>query len=344
MTFAAMTRVRCGVTTKVRADGAVAEFARDRHHADQRGKERRRRSRRKQRVLVVVRCELVGPRDESVEQHRQQDECDHPDEQAEVGAGGAHLAQFCQQLVGHERLPCGQLEEDVFEARRLGYEFVHGHACVEGNLPDAGRRHTLHQQLTTVEQRRAQPLDFERGLQSLRAGGADADGAAALGGQVREGRDRDKPTSVDDDDVVDRLRDLGEYVAGDKDCLAVGGEATQKVPEPAYALRIETVGGLVEDRPRGRRAAQKRVRAVAASRASSCRRGGDRRWLARPDRAPPRRASLRPVHVRGTKPAVGVAPEREARANRSSRPERPGWKSAASSTAPTRAAGRSRSW
>ncbi len=80
----------------------MAELARDGHHADQRGEECRRGAGREQRVLVVVCHELARLRYEAVEQHREQDERDHPREQTEVGARGAHLAQLCEQLVSHD--------------------------------------------------------------------------------------------------------------------------------------------------------------------------------------------------------------------------------------------------
>ena len=56
----------------------------------------------------------------------------------------------------------------------------------------------------------------------------------------------DDPPAVDDDDVVDGLLDLGEHVAGDEDRAPLAGRAAQEVAQPADALRVQAVGGLVE--------------------------------------------------------------------------------------------------
>ena len=55
------------------------------------------------------------------------------------------------------------------------------------------------------------------------------------------------PAVVDDDDVVGGLGDLGEDVAGDQDGPPFGGQAAEQVAQPPDALRIQAVGGLVED-------------------------------------------------------------------------------------------------
>ena len=57
---------------------------------------------------------------------------------------------------------------------------------------------------------------------------------------------RDRAAAVDDDDVVGGLRDLGQHVAGDEHRAALGGERAQEVAQPADALRVEAVRGLVE--------------------------------------------------------------------------------------------------
>ena len=111
----------------------------------------------------------------------------------------------------------------------------------------------------------------------------------------------------------------------------VGGERAQEVAQPAHALRVEPVGRLVEDQQlrvaeQRRREPEplphpERVALDAALRRSR---------RARPAAAPRRRASRA-----ARRPGSSV--------RRWSRPERPGWKSVASSTAPTRSAGRSSS-
>ena len=72
-------------------------------------------------------------------------------------------------------------------------------------------------------------------------------GAGAGGQQVREGGLGDGPAVADDDDVVGGLGDLGEDVAGDQDGPSFGGQAAEQVAQPPDALRVQAVGGLVED-------------------------------------------------------------------------------------------------
>src|SRR6476659_9911 len=145
----------------------------------------------------------------------------------------------------------GQLEKHVLETRRFRNEFVQwdpGSVC---NLAYAGARRALDQQLAAVEQRCPEPLVFELGLQPVCPRGADADRSGALRDQLRERRDRHETALVDDDHVVDGLCDLGEHVAGDEDRLPVVGEDTQEVAEPAHTLGIKPVRGLVEDQQVG---------------------------------------------------------------------------------------------
>ena len=132
--------------------------------------------------------------------------------------------------------------------------------------------------------------------------------------------------------------DLGEHVARDEDRLALGREAAHEVAQPAHALRVEPVRGLVEDQQL--RVAEQRAREaeplphperVAADAAAAGRR------RARPGRAPRRHASRAArSRPRNQLSPSASRPSASASENRWSRPERPGWKSAASSTAPTR--------
>jgi len=55
----------------------------------------------------------------------------------------------------------------------------------------------------------------------------------------------------DDHDVIDRVRDLRQQVAGDQDAVAVAHVVAKERPEPADAFRVESVGGLVEDEQTG---------------------------------------------------------------------------------------------
>jgi hypothetical protein len=55
-----------------------------------------------------------------------------------------------------------------------------------------------------------------------------------------------QPAAADNDEPVGGQRHLGDQVAGHKHRPALGGESTQQVPNPADALRIQSVGRLVE--------------------------------------------------------------------------------------------------
>jgi hypothetical protein len=56
---------------------------------------------------------------------------------------------------------------------------------------------------------------------------------------------------VDDDDVVDGLRDLREHVARGQDRPLLRGEVAQEVTQPADARGVEAVRRLVEDQQLG---------------------------------------------------------------------------------------------
>ena len=70
-------------------------------------------------------------------------------------------------------------------------------------------------------------------------------------GQLVERGDLDEPSPVDDHDLVDRLRDLGQHVARDEHGLARGGEPAHERSQPVDALGVEAVGRLVEDQELG---------------------------------------------------------------------------------------------
>ena len=70
---------------------------------------------------------------------------------------------------------------------------------------------------------------------------------------------RHELAAADHDDLVDRLRHLGQHVARHEHGAALAGLPAQEVAQPADALRVEPVGGLVEhERRAGRRAARRR--------------------------------------------------------------------------------------
>src|SRR5699024_8842747 len=51
---------------------------------------------------------------------------------------------------------------------------------------------------------------------------------------------------ADDDDLIDRLLDLGQQVAGDQHGASLGGQTAQELSEPGDSLGIEPVGRLIE--------------------------------------------------------------------------------------------------
>ena len=126
----------------------------------------------------------------------------------------------------------------------------------------------------------------------------------------------DEPAAVDDDDVVDGLRDLGEHVARDEHRAALGGHrrAGSRAASgcPAGRGRWRARRGRA---PAGRRAASRRARAAGACRASTCPRAGRRRRRAPRAAAPRRRA------MRGS-PAIAASARRwlRPRAARDARP------------------------
>ena len=146
----------------------------------------------------------------------------------------------------------------------------------------------------------------------------------------REPADRalvDELAAVDHHDVVDRLRHLGQHVAGDEHRAALGGHAAQEVAQPADALRIEAVGGLVEDQHL--RVAEQR--------------GGEPEPLAHAERvlagAPARGARRARRACRTSSTRERGRPAIAASARRWSRPLRPGCAPATSRFAPTVRAG-----
>ena len=58
---------------------------------------------------------------------------------------------------------------------------------------------------------------------------------------------RDAAALGDHDHVVGGLAHLGQHVAGDEHRAALPGQPAQEVAQPADALRVQAVGGLVED-------------------------------------------------------------------------------------------------
>ena len=153
-TFAAITRLRCGVTTKVgrivpcrnslviaitpisAANSAAEVPAESSAYWFSRSTSSR----------------LLG--DEAGEQHRQQDQPDHAGEQAEVGAGRAHLAQLGEQLVGHDGSSAVSSRKTSSRLDDSGTSSCSGMPAAKASSPISRAGRALDQQLVAVEQRR----------------------------------------------------------------------------------------------------------------------------------------------------------------------------------------------
>ena len=90
--------------------------------------------------------------------------------------------------------------------------------------------------MTLAAQRLRQPGPVERGHHGPLPGKQLAGGA--LG---------DDATAADHDDLVGRLLHLVQQVGGQQHRASLVGEPAQQAAHPVDALRVETVGGLVED-------------------------------------------------------------------------------------------------
>ena len=164
----------------------------------------------------------------------------------------------------------------------------------------------------------------------------------------RSRRLRDQPALVHHPDMGADLLDLGEQVGGEQHRGALVGERRDQLPHLAGALRVEPVGGLVEDQQVARGRAGRRPRPAAAAcrasrRGSACR----RRRSARPGPGPrrsvrspwpgrrcgrPRRAGAGSPCRTGTggtpaprparRPGAGPPPRRPASARRAARARR----------------------
>ncbi len=89
----------------------------------------------------------------------------------------------------------------------------------------------------------------QRRVQAGEIGGLDD--RAGLGEQLGAGALRLDPTAADDHHPVGDGLDLGQQMRGEQHGAAAVGEAAQQPAHPAHALRIETVGGLVENQDLG---------------------------------------------------------------------------------------------
>jgi hypothetical protein len=146
-------------------------------------------------------------------------------------------------VVGLLRV-AGEAEEDLLERRRLQRQLVQRGAGREGDVAHLVGGSSLHVERVAVDADLGSVACQRRG----EVGGARRAHADAFACQETGDRSAlDQATAMDDDHVVDGLLDLGEHVAGDEHRAALRGSAAQDVAQPANALRVQAVRGLVED-------------------------------------------------------------------------------------------------
>jgi hypothetical protein len=93
---------------------------------------------------------------------------------------------------------------------------VNRNAGGEGDLTDPLARCSLDEQRVLCTRRHLQRLATQRRGEPLRIAAADAHRAAGSCGQLcQRGRDHEPP-AIDDQHLVNRLRDLGEHMARDE--------------------------------------------------------------------------------------------------------------------------------
>src|SRR5579875_848673 len=91
----------------------------------------------------------------------------------------------------------------------------------------------------------AEPGQHGRG--GGRLGGLDPDAGGAAGAELGQGALEDETAGAHDAHVRADLLDLGQQVGGDEDGDAAGGDFPDQAADLAGALRVQPVGGLVED-------------------------------------------------------------------------------------------------
>ena len=129
-------------------------------------------------------------------------------------------------------------------------------SCVSSKIgmPLLGRERADRLQRGAVDDHRVGPpvgddagaLLLEQRAQLVEARRAHEDRPPVALDEVGQRALHDEPAGADHDDAVDGLLDLGQHVAGDQHRAALGGERDEDVAQPAHALRVQAVGGLVE--------------------------------------------------------------------------------------------------
>src|SRR4029453_18417607 len=145
----------------------------------------------------------------------------------------------------------GELEEDVLEVGALEAHLVEHDPTGRGRLPDLlGGGPGDNQLAGAVNGDLGAPGD-EQVAQRLGLGGPDPDRPVGAGGEGGQGRLGAQAAPVDDHDLVDRLGELGQDVAGHQHGPALVGQAADQFAQPVDALGVEAVGRLVEDQDLG---------------------------------------------------------------------------------------------
>ena len=126
-----------------------------------------------------------------------------------------------------------------------------GTPAANATIADFLAARPVHEQSLFVHGRRLDPLALQGLLQLRSFRGADANRSADAGGQLLERGLDDELAAVDDQHLIDGLRNLGQHMAGDQHCPLAGREGAQEVAQPAHALRVEPVRRLVEDQQLG---------------------------------------------------------------------------------------------
>ena len=127
-----------------------------------------------------------------------------------------------------------------------------GHPGGERDVADALARRSVHEQRVVVARGASRcRARFSASASFAGSGVRIADRAADARGQLLERRLDDELAAVDDQHLVDGLRDLCEHVARDEHGPLPGGERAQEVAQPAHAFRVEPVCRLVEDQQLG---------------------------------------------------------------------------------------------
>jgi hypothetical protein len=176
---------------------------------------------------------------------------------------------------------------------------------------------------------RRQPRVVQRGVEAGEVGRLDE--GAGLREQLGTRALRLDPPAADDHHAVGDRLDLGQQVRREQHGAAAVGEAAQQLAHPAHALRVEPVGGLVEDQDLG--LAEQRV--------------GEPEALAHAERvgadAPAARRLVEADEVEQRVDARAGTPIVCAETASASRPRRPACCAEASSRIPTRRPGFGRS-